>query len=215
MSIRTDFSRRSFVAAAFLGAAFATLSLAASVRADIADPNTKYITHLVRFENLNRYAKQYKFYLVAYAPGSTKRIISADPIPASGEIRTSNYYRHNRLYLGALPTAVKTTPTTAAFEKPTNGAMITADPIERRSSVPRSEPHDTYLTRYKVAIVVMHGDKDRPPTTKLSLALVSSGWADDAPGEETARAGFLLGVPLFALLGLVGRLRPRAEEQAE
>jgi hypothetical protein len=166
----------------------------------------KYVQHLVRFDDLSRYAKQYRFYVVGKWD---KDQVSIQKPDRTGEV---NYYniptvaQKYGVFLYAVPVSLPLKadgePEEKWFLEPTEGVLQSS----RLETVIRynlmSDPHDTFVTRYKVVLKDMPAAKGSPAGKSLQIGLVSSGWVEP-------KVALLMGLPLFALLGLIGRLRSR------
>jgi hypothetical protein len=207
-------------------AALAVLTAVAAAphaHADIASPNSKFITHTIRLEGAKTYADKYRFYTVAMSrirrvptPNNPTPRVDAvvTPLAANGELVANNVSPVYELRLGALPASMtpKDTELKELFAEPAKDVLL-SDPIPRQRTISRTAPHSALLTRYRVVIKEVPAEKDKPATKTLSVALVGNEWSSLSPTERNTRLAYLLGVPFFALLGLVGRLRTRPDAE--
>lgn len=169
----------------------------------------KYINHLVRFDDLNKYAKDYRFYVVARVKEYNS--LTAIPPDKSGEIHYNDFSTlslKNGAYLYAVPRSLDLKPDGEPdpnwFNETISGVLKSAKLENAIRLNPMSDPHDTYRTRYRVVIKVTPATKTASPSKSLQIALISSGW-------EEPKVGLLLGLPIIALFALVGRLRSRPQ----
>jgi hypothetical protein len=171
----------------------------------------KYINHLVRFDDLNKYAKDYRFYVVA-RPKEYNTITAIAP-DKNGEIHYNNFSTlslKNGAFLYAVPRSLELKPDgepdSTWFSDATPGVLRSAKLENAIRLNPMSDPHDMYRTRYKVVIKDTPATKTAPAGKSLQIALISNGW-------EEPKVGLLLGLPIIALFALAGRLRSRPQEK--
>jgi hypothetical protein len=172
----------------------------------------KFVNHLVRFDDMSRYAKEYRFYVVGRWRDAPDSITALTP-DRNGEIHYNNISplaQKNGVYLYAVPRTLPLKPDgdpDPLWFSDTQPGVLKSSRLENAIRYnPMSDPRDTYRTRYKVVIKEIPAAKGAPAGKSLQIALVRSGW--DEP-----QAALLLGLPIIALYALVGRLRPRSQEQ--
>lgn len=164
--------------------------------ADIAGGGTLYYDSTeVRFENLNAYRKEYRFYVTGqggklYYPVSKDGTYDGHDLP----------HQVKELRLCAIPQSLPMKkdgqPYDTYFTRPTNGVLF-SNPFELEREPHRGRPM-VITWHYKVLIQpVAPAVKGKPVQKKLVLAL--------SKREMSSVGGYLLGVPVLAALGLIVR----------
>lgn len=187
-------------------------ALASPSRADVPNPDRHYVTHRVIFTTTPAVRKQYRLFVVAK---SLRFPLVNLPVPASGEVNFGELGRYVSsdplLYAvpRSLPARTKDEPNAEWFSGKTPGVLHSEPLVRPVRDTEVSDPHDTYRTRYKVEIKETKSAGGAPAHTLL-VTRMEDGWLE--PTRKIGQTGFLLGIPAFACLGLVGRLKSRRRD---
>ena len=126
----------------------------------------KFVHHLVRFDDLSKYAKQYRFYVVGKWE---KDQVSIQKPDKTGEINYDNIptiAQKNGVFLYAVPVTLPLRadgePEEKWFLEPTPGVLQSSRLETAIRYNLMSDPHDTYVTRYKVLLKDMPATKGSP-----------------------------------------------------
>ncbi len=186
--------------------------------ADLLPPNSKRVSHVLRFENIKDYA-DYAFYVYPRDLARGKPGNSSVRVDDSGEV---NYFgnplaRRNGTYLYAIPRKLfkddKQPPQEEWFEKPANGILKSERLVNQVRILPNSDPRTKIVTRYKIEI------KDGLKLTQLAEekpAKPAKPEEEETSVSSGRRGTIALGFGLAGLASCLGlavtRWRARAQK---
>lgn len=148
-------------------------------RADILPPNSKWIAHVAKFENLDAY-KDYVFYVYPRDLSRGKAGNSSVRVPESGEVAISGLnplVARSGVYLYAIPRRLHgdddRKPDDAWFDGKTEGVLKSVRLVNPIRSVPSSDKRTRIETKYRV---------------EISAGLKITEIVPDAPGKNTGQS---------------------------
>lgn len=139
-------------------AVLALLLLATPAWADILAPGSKWVKHVVQFEDLGKY-RDYVFYVYPRDLSRGKPGNSSIRVPDSGEVSISGMNplaTRDGVYLFAVPSSLikdkNAAPEEAWFEGKVAGVLKSPRLVQPIRALPRSDARNTIVTRYRVEI---------------------------------------------------------------